>query len=139
MAWVALWVVATISSVLVSPWLFEGLLGNPIFWVVFLALLLGFAGIPLALRAGRTGWAFIASSVAIAMTMGTVGLSLFPKLVPSITNLDYSLTAANASSTELTLKTMLWIASIGVPIVLIYTIVIYRVFKGKVKLGDHSY
>jgi len=139
MAWVVVWVVATLATFFVSPWLFEGLLSNPLFWVAFLGLLASFTVIPLALKDGRPGRAFVASSVAIATTLGLVGLSLFPRLVPSITNLDYSLTITNASSTPRALTTMLVIAAIGVPIVLVYTIVIYRVFKGKVKLGEHSY
>ena len=45
----------------------------------------------------------------------------------------------NASSTPLTLKSMLVIALVGMPIVIAYTIFIYRVFKGKVELTEASY
>jgi len=60
-------------------------------------------------------------------------------MVPSSLDLAYSLTVYNASSTPRTLATMLVIALVGMPIVLAYTILIYRVFKGKVLLTKESY
>ena len=68
-----------------------------------------------------------------------MAISLFPRLVPSLTDLNNSLTIYNASSTERTLFTMLIIALIGMPFVIGYTIFIYRAFKGKVRLGEESY
>ena len=59
--------------------------------------------------------------------------------MPSITDLNNSLTIYNASSSETTLSTMLVIALIGMPLVIIYTVVIYRVFKGKVVITEESY
>ena len=63
-------------------------------------------------------------------------LSAYPALVPSSTSLANSLTIYNASSTPLTLYTMLVIALIGVPIMLGYTIFVYVVFKGKARPGE---
>ena len=34
---------------------------------------------------------------------------------------------------------MLIITGIGMPLVLTYTVAIYRIFRGKVKLNDNSY
>ena len=81
----------------------------------------------------------MASSTAIAAMIGLMGISLFPALVPSSIDAAYNLTIYNASSTPLTLKTMLIIALIGMPLVIGYTIYIYRTFKGKVELNEHSY
>ena len=75
----------------------------------------------------------------IAVMIGLVALSLFPRLVPSSIDLANSLTIYNASSTERTLFTMLIIALIGMPLVIAYTIFIYRVFKGKVVITGESY
>jgi cytochrome d ubiquinol oxidase subunit II len=72
--------------------------------------------------------------------IGLFALSLYPRLVPSNIDLEkFSLTIYNASSSQYTLKTMLIIALIGVPIVLVYTIYVYRVFKGKVIITKDSY
>ena len=49
------------------------------------------------------------------------------------------MTISNSSSTPYTLKIMLGIALVGMPIVLFYTVVIYRVFKGKTVVDPHGY
>jgi cytochrome d ubiquinol oxidase subunit II len=77
--------------------------------------------------------------VAIASTIGVAAVSLFPRLVPSSTNLAFSLTIYNASSTPGTLGTMLIIALVGMPFVVGYTIFIYRIFRGTVVLTKESY
>ncbi len=139
MATVALYLVATLATMFVSPFLFEGMLANPLFYVLFLVLLGACILIPVATKAGKYGRAFTASSVTIAMMIGLSALSLFPRLVPSLGDLTNSLTIYNASSSEATLTTMLVIALIGMPLVIAYTIFIYRAFKGKVVLHADSY
>jgi cytochrome bd ubiquinol oxidase subunit II len=138
-ATIALYLVATIATVLVSPFLFANMLSNPLFWVLFLLLLAAILWIPVATKAKSYGKAFIASSVTIACMIGLSALSLFPRLVPSLSDLYNSLTIYNASSSQTTLSTMLVIALIGMPLVIIYTVIIYRVFKGKVIMSDESY
>ena len=95
--------------------------------------------VPVLLKSMKFFAAFLASAALIASMVGLSAVSLFPRLVPSITNLDYSLTIRNASSTPATLTVMLVIALVGMPIVIAYTIFIYRVFKGKVELTEASY
>ncbi|MCX6149538.1 MAG: cytochrome d ubiquinol oxidase subunit II [Ignavibacteriales bacterium] len=138
-AFIVLYLLATISSFFVAPYLFVGMLKNPLFWLLFILLFASIIYIPIAVKAVKFGKAFIASSVTITSMIGLTALSLFPRLVPSSINFANSLTIYNASSTERTLFTMLIIALIGVPIVLIYTIFIYRIFKGKVVLTHDSY
>jgi len=139
MAVVALYFLATMATIFVSPFLFEGMLRNPLFWVLFLLLLASILTIPAFLKAARHFRAFLASSLTIACMIGLSALSLFPRLVPSSVDLAYSLTIYNASSSEVTLSTMLIIALIGMPLVIGYTIFIYRAFKGKVVLTSDSY
>jgi cytochrome d ubiquinol oxidase subunit II len=95
--------------------------------------------LPVALKSENFGRAFFTSALTIACMMGLMAVSLFPRLVPSVTDLAYSLTIYNASSTGRTLFTMLIIALIGMPFVIGYTIFIYRAFKGKVRIDEHSY
>ena len=136
---VALYALATSATIFVSPFLFEGMLSNPLFWVLFLLLLGSVIALPVLLKAKRFFLAFLASSAMIASMIGLSAVSLFPRLVPSVTDLAYSLTIRNASSTPATLTVMLVIALIGMPIVIGYTFFIYRVFKGKVELTEASY
>ena len=71
--------------------------------------------------------------------VGAAAVSLYPRLVPSRTDLTYSLTAYDASSSDRTLLVMLVIALIGMPLVIGYTAFVYRAFKGRVVLGEDSY
>jgi cytochrome d ubiquinol oxidase subunit II len=91
------------------------------------------------LRRGKEFYAFVASSVLIAFSMFTVAIGLFPNLLLSTTNPDYSLTIYNAASQDNTLTVMLIIALIGMPFVLLYTAGVYYIFRGKVRLSPDSY
>lgn len=142
----SLWVVfvliyflVTLYSFFQSNYLFEGILGNPLFWIVFVVLLVSILMIPVLVKGEKFGKAFLASSISIATMILLMAISLFPMLVPSSIDLANSLTIYNASSTERTLLTMLIIALVGMPLVIIYTVIIYKVFKGKVIIDEHSY
>jgi cytochrome d ubiquinol oxidase subunit II len=71
--------------------------------------------------------------------MGLFGLEMYPNLVLSNTGEAYSLNIYNSASSPKTLGIMLVIAAIGVPAVLAYTMSIYWIFRGKVKLDRMSY
>jgi cytochrome d ubiquinol oxidase subunit II len=67
------------------------------------------------------------------------GIGMFPNLILSNPNPENSLTIYNAASSAKTLKIMLIIAILGMPLVLAYTTSIYYIFRGKVKLDATSY
>jgi cytochrome d ubiquinol oxidase subunit II len=131
---VALYAAATFAAVVVSPFLFQKT-GEPLFWLLSAAILASAAAVPLALRAGKDGVAFVCSGATIVFAIFAVALSAFPVLVPSSIDLAYSLTAYNSSSSPRTLTVMLVIALVGMPLVLAYTAFIYTVFRGKVRPG----
>jgi cytochrome bd ubiquinol oxidase subunit II len=138
-AWVALYVAATVGAFFFAPFLFEGVLKNPLTWAFFALTLASLVYLPIGAGQDRPLRAFIASSLAILAMNGLAAVSLFPRLVPALGDLSRSLTIMNASSTERALMTMLVIALIGVPLVLVYTVFIYSRFKGKVEIDEDSY
>ena len=73
---------ALVTSYFVSPFLYEGVWANPLFWVFLVLLVLAALYIPLANRAGKHVRAFLASSVSIAALMGLAAVGLFPRMVP---------------------------------------------------------
>jgi len=77
-------------------------------------------------------FAFISSSVSVFGIIATVGVSMFPFILPSSTNPGQSLTVWDSSSSQLTLFIMLLATIVFLPIVLIYTTWVYRVLSGKV-------
>ena len=139
LAFAALYAAATAATVAVSPFLFQGVLSNPLWIALALLLVLSIAAVPLLARAGRYGAAFTASAATIVLMVLVAAVSAFPNLVPSSLGLEKSLTIYNASSSQKTLGVMLVIALIGVPIMLGYTIWVYRMFRGKVRAGAHGY
>jgi cytochrome d ubiquinol oxidase subunit II len=77
--------------------------------------------------------------MAIITLMLLFGLNLFPNMVYSLPNPENSLNIYNAASSPRTLGNMLIIAALGVPVVIAYTVCIYWIFRGKVKLDRMSY
>jgi cytochrome d ubiquinol oxidase subunit II len=75
--------------------------------------------------------AFIASSIAVACVILTAGFAMFPFIMPSSSNFNSSLTMWDATSSELTLSIMFWVAIIFVPIILAYSFWTYRKMWGR--------
>ena len=138
-AYLIIYLITTVLTLVISKFLFTGLLAKPLFYILFIALIAGIAGIPPMVKKGRFGWAFLASSMTIFAMLGLAAVSAFPILVPSNLDPAFSLTAYNASSSPLTLKTMLIITLIGMPLVIAYTVIIYRIFRGQVILDGEGY
>ena len=80
--------------------------------------------------------AFTASSLAIVFTTAAFFAGLFPRLMVSSLHPEWSLTIYNASSTPYTLTIMSIAAGCLVPIVLIYQIWTYWIFRKRVSLKD---
>ncbi len=81
---------------------------------------------------------FLFSSLTFLGLWGVTGSIHYPNLVRA-TEPALSLTITNASSSALTLRVMLIVALVGMPLVVGYTVFAYRVFKGKVRPGDAGY
>lgn len=107
-------------------------------WML-IAPVLGFAGPALAwigIRAGREALAFGGSSIGATGIIATVGVSMFPFILPSSTDPASSLTVWNASSSHVTLFIMLVVTAVLLPIVLLYTAWVYKVLFGRITLRD---
>jgi cytochrome d ubiquinol oxidase subunit II len=89
------------------------------------------------IRSRREGWAFAMTGLAIALSTITVFMGLYPRVMVSSLNPDWSLTIYNASSSPYTLKVMSIVALIFVPIVLIYQGWTYWIFRERVG-REHS-
>ncbi|MBO8187303.1 MULTISPECIES: cytochrome d ubiquinol oxidase subunit II [Streptomyces] len=82
--------------------------------------------------AGREGWSFTFSGLAIVAAVAMLFLSLFPDVMPSTLNEEWSLTVTNAASTPYTLKIMTWCAAVATPVVLLYQGWTYWVFRKRI-------
>jgi len=79
------------------------------------------------------GWAFSASAVAIAATVGSIFINLYPNVMVSSTNAANNLTVSNSASGGYALKVMTVAAVIFVPLVLLYQGWSFHVFRGRLK------
>lgn len=88
-------------------------------------------------KAGRDGWAFLMTGLTIALSTITVFMCLFPRVMVSSLNPDWTLTIYNTASNPYTLKVMTIIALTMVPIVVAYQAWTYWVFRKRVTTRDH--
>ena len=94
--------------------------------------LLGAAFSLILLRTKREVLTLLASTASILGIISSVGLSMFPVILPSSVDPGSSLTVWDASSSHLTLFIMLVVTAVFIPLIVIYTSWVYRVLWGKV-------
>lgn len=137
-ACLGLYILASLYTYAAAPALFANY--QKYSWLLIAPLLsvVGLIAAPWLVKTARWGLTLAASSMYLIGLIATLGLGMFPNLVPAL-DPGLSLTIYNASSSALTLKVMLIIALAGMPIVLFYTIYIYRVFRGKVDIYGEGY
>jgi len=131
--------ILTLATLLYVPHMTDTLKAQPVLFLLAILLILAIANIPREIHHGREFRAFLSSCATMALLMALFGLGMFPDMVYSIPDAANSLTAYNGASTQKTLKIMLIIAIIGIPVVLSYTTCIYWIFRGKVQLNQDSY
>jgi cytochrome d ubiquinol oxidase subunit II len=85
----------------------------------------------------RMGWAFVMTTLTILFTVATLFVALFPRVMVSSLDPEWSLTIYNASSTPYTLRIMSMGAAVFVPIVLAYQAWTYWVFRHRITAGSH--
>ena len=133
------YVTTTMATLIYYPHMVENFRSAPVIFIIALLNMLAIANIPREIFKGREFRAFLSSAFSIAALLLIFAIGIFPNIVYSNPNPEYSLTIYNAASSEKTLTIMLIIALIGIPFVLAYTISIYWIFRGKVKLDEMSY
>ena len=81
--------------------------------------------------------AFLGQAVAAFSLVGLLATSMFPNLVvASADSIGPSITLMSAASSELSLMWMTIITCVGQPLVLVYHVIIYRTFRGRIKDDD---
>ena len=133
------YVITTFATLLYIPRMTKPLQDHPWLFIVPLAAILAIANVPREIHLGREFRAFLSSCGAMIALMTLFGIGMYPNLVFCHTDVANSLNIYNSASSQKTLGIMFVIACIGVPIVLTYTICIYWIFRGKVKLEPTSY
>jgi len=140
-----LWPVLLIAAVIFlvaskfATGLYANYLARPILFLIILLTVAALLGIRLFWAKKSYFKAWFASALTIVGTTFYGVIGLYPNLFPSSIDPGYSLTAYNASSSPLTLKIMLVVVIIFVPIVIAYQVWAYNLFKDKISPEDLNY
>jgi len=131
------WIVATVLTVAFVVWTFlvTDILTKPGINGLFPAILAAVALLVTGwfIRTRKSGWAFISGSLTVVFVTVMVFAGLYPRILISSLDPSWSLTITNAASSPYTLKVMTIVAAIFVPIVLVYQIWSYWIFRKRVE------
>ncbi len=139
--WPVLLAVAVIF--LIASWfatnLYDNYLEHPVLFLVLIIAVAALVGIKYFLlqKAYYKAWFSSALTIVSCTFYGVIGL--YPNMFPSKMDPSTSLTALNSSSSPLTLKIMLGVVIVFIPIVIGYQVWTYYLFKGKVKIEELKY
>ncbi|MCH9630825.1 MAG: Cytochrome bd-I ubiquinol oxidase subunit 2 [Chlamydiia bacterium] len=134
------YVTLTLGTLTFMPHMHDLMREMPYLYAIGLCAMLLIANIPRCLRKHEGGWAFLSSAGAIFFLLVLFGMGVYPNLIrSSMDPVLNSITLYNAASSKYTLRIILTVAGIGVPLVIAYGWWIYRIFRGKVKLDTWSY
>ena len=134
-----LFAVATVLAfAVVKPVFAPGMLAaGVVIALVFLACVV--ASIVLGHK-GNDLVAFLLQSAAAACLVALAAVTLFPNLVVAAPgSVGASITLMSAASSDTSLAWMTGIACVGVPLVLAYHVIAYRVFRGRLDDKDVNY
>lgn len=112
---------------------------RPWLWAVVALNFMAALNLGRAMKRDRPGEAFLSCAAFIITLMALFALGLFPNLLLSNLDAAYSLTITNAASSAKTLGILLVVAGLGMPLVIAYTVWIYWVFRGKVRVEQAEY
>ena len=104
----------------------------PLLWCVPLVGVVAPLLVARLTTSARAWLPFVLGAFGVACTIGAVGISLFPFLLPSSSHPSSSLTVWDASSSHRTLWIMLLAVCVFLPVVLAYTTWVYSVMRGRV-------
>jgi cytochrome bd ubiquinol oxidase subunit II len=134
-----LFVATTAYTLLGQAALYDRLMVQPWLAVFPLLAFLSLANVPRLASKKRFFQAFLFSSLSIGLLLMLVAIELYPILLTSTVDPKWNITIYNAASSDKTIGIMLFMVAIGAPLVLGYTVFVYRTFKGKVKIDETSY
>jgi cytochrome bd ubiquinol oxidase subunit II len=132
-------VITTVVTLIFYPNMITNFKESPELFAIPIFNILSLIYIPIKMKREKDFRAFLLSSFCVALLMLTFAIGIFPNIVLSNPVVENSLNLYNAASSQKTLMIMLIIAIIGMPLVIAYTTIIYKVYKGKVKLDETSY
>jgi len=110
--------------------------GNGISWLCTILAVVAVLIAWISAKGGREGRAFAGLTVFVAFGALAIFTAMYPNVLPSTLDPAYSLTVANASSSEYTLGVMTFVTCLSLPVVFVYQAWTYWVFRKRLHV-DH--
>lgn len=128
----ALWPVMTYLTVRVNPGMFHNFASRPLAWACIAIALAGQATLLFGLLRGQYRNALLGSSAFLLGLLAATAVSVFPVMLRSAGDPALSITAFQASNTDDGLRTAFHWWLVGIPLVIVYFVIQFRVHAGKV-------
>lgn len=138
LATAGLTVVATLATFWISPWMLENFNQFVIGYALPLIAIGGLAGMIFFSFMRRDRAAFLSSGAYIIGMLTSTVFGVYPRVLPAV-DPDNNLTVYNAAASQYSQTVGLIWWSIGMVLAAIYFIVIYRMFRGKVRVDEEGY
>ncbi|PCI78762.1 cytochrome d ubiquinol oxidase subunit II [Candidatus Aerophobetes bacterium] len=129
----------TLYTIAYRPFMTQMIVRYPAVGLIGVFAFLAILNIGRCIKKGYDGWAFISSSISILLLIALFASGTYPVMIRSTLDASYSLTYQSSSASPVTLKILMIVVIIGIPLVLAYGAWIYRIFRGKVVLDEGSY
>ena len=110
--------------------------GNGISWLCTILAVFAVLFAWISARSSREGRAFAGLSLFMAFGALAIFTALFPNVLPSTLDAAHSLTIANTSSSEYTLGVMSVVSGFGLPVIIVYQIWTYWVFRKRLRVEN---
>ncbi|CAA9462788.1 MAG: Cytochrome bd terminal oxidase subunit II [uncultured Rubrobacteraceae bacterium] len=137
-ATVVLTALTTLATFYLRPEMLSAFAERPWGAVLPVLALAGLAGVGYFHLRGRDRAAFLSSGAYIVGMMTSTVFAIYPNVLPAV-NPENSLTVFNASASQYGMSVGLIWWSIGMLLAATYFVLIYRLFRGKVRLEDEGY
>lgn len=131
--------ILSIYTLLFIPHLRDDFINHPVLFIVPVLTFLSIANVPRLASKKKYGRAFFFSALTISLLLILSAIELYPNLLLSTVDPKYTLDIYNSVASDKTMKIMLTMVAIGGPLVIFYTIFVYKTFWGLVKLDENSY
>lgn len=132
-------VATSVYTLLYLPGVIDKFKEYPVFFIIAVLAFLAVANVPRLVSKKKYANALVFSSLTMAFLLMLVAFQLYPVLLPSTIDPNFSVTIYNAASSQKSLGIMLTMVVVGAPLLAGYLFFLYKTFNGKVKLDDTSY
>jgi cytochrome d ubiquinol oxidase subunit II len=131
--------VSLVATIAVRPQLLDNYRAIPAGWILPALVAAGLGGVVYFTRRGQEGQAFLSSCVYIVAVLCGAAFGLFPNLLPSTTDPANAINIRNAAAGSQSLAIGLIWWSIGMAVAIGYFVLVYTMFKGKVRPQENGH